>query len=360
MATSNYKSNEHCERPWGSWKIDEIGDGFVKKTITVNVGGCLSLQSHAHRSERWEIVAGAAEVTIDGTVSRFSAGSIVEIPLNAVHRLQNVGDSVLTVKETQFGDILDENDIVRYEDIYGRGKTVFIADMDGTLTPARLPMTAEFAKFFEKFIETHVFYIVSGSDLKKVKEQVPQNVIDKAAGLYCSMGNEFYLKNKLEYRNEFIPNDSLIEKLEYYRKNTKYPGELFGNYIEKRQGMVNFSVLGRNCPAEARVTYKKWDNSYKEREKIVAELSKMYPDYDISIGGNISIDIVPRGYGKEQVAARLRKIYKNEKIVFIGDRTGKGGNDYSLAQELLKMGNAQIVAVNGPDDTLKFLESYGL
>lgn len=356
MSSNNYKTEEYGKRPWGHWKVDEVGDGFVKKTIIVNVGGCLSLQSHEHRSEQWKIVEGVAEVTINNRVLQFSAGAIIDIPIKAIHRLKNAGDSVLIVKETQLGDILDENDIIRYEDIYNRNKKIFIADMDGTLTPARLPMTNEFAEFFEKFIEKNIFFVVSGSDLKKVKEQMPQNIIDKIAGLYCSMGNEFYLKDKLIYRNEFVPETSLIKKLEYYRKNTKYSGKLFENYIEKRQGMVNFSVLGRNCPQEARIAYKKWDDLHKERQQIAAELSEMYPNYDISVGGNISIDIVPHGFGKEQVAAKLREKYKNEKIIFFGDRTEKGGNDYSLAQELLKLGNAQVVAVNGPDDTLKFLK----
>lgn len=356
MSRNNYKVGEYGERPWGHWKVDEIGDGFVKKTITVGVGGCLSLQSHEHRSERWEIVKGIAEVTVDDSVALLSIGEIIEIPMQAIHRLKNAGSSILVVKETQLGEIIDENDIIRYEDIYNRNKAIFIADMDGTLTPARLPMTDEFAWFFEKFIEKHIFFVVSGSDLKKVKEQMPQSIIDKIAGLYCSMGNEFYLKNKLIYRNEFTPAASLLEKLKEYRKNTKYSGELFENYIEKRKGMVNFSVIGRNCPQEARIAYKKWDDLHKEREKIAAELSEMYPNYDISVGGNISIDIVPHGFGKEQVAIKIREIYKNEKIVFIGDRTEKGGNDYSLAQELLKLGNAQIIAVENPDDTLKFLK----
>lgn len=356
MNINTYKIGEKGIRPWGSWQVDEIGDGFVKKTIIVNVGGCLSLQTHKYRSEKWEIIKGMAEVTVDNKVNIVNAGSVVDIPLGAIHRLKNAGSVSLVVRETQMGEILDESDITRYEDMYNRDKTIFIADMDGTLTPARLRMTEEFAKFLERFIDKHIFYIVSGSDLKKVKEQLPPNIIGNCAGLYCSMGNEFYLKNELIYRNKFVPDDSLISKLETYRDNTKYQGKLYENYIEQRPGMVNFSVLGRNCPQQARDEYKEWDNVHLERAKIARELVNLYPDYDISVGGNISIDIVPRGFGKEQIARKLRSKYKNEKIVFLGDRTEKGGNDYSLAQELLKLGNAQIVPVNGPNDALKFLK----
>jgi len=354
--TSAYKLGEKGKRPWGWWRVDEVGDGFIKKTIAVNVGGCLSLQSHKYRAEKWEIVQGTAEVTVGDKVAIYSAGQKVEIPLSAIHRLKNAGTEQLLVKETQLGDILDENDIVRYDDVYNRNKMIFVADMDGTLTPARLPMTPEFVKFFEKFIEKNAFFVVSGSDFQKVQEQMPSSIINKIAGLYCSMGNEFYLQDKLVYQNEFMPETSLLEKLEQYRKNTTYDGKLFDNYIEKRQGMINFSVLGRNCPQEARAAYKKWDEIHGERKKIAAELAVAYPNYDISVGGNISIDIVPHGFGKEQVATKLREKYPHEKIVFIGDRTEKGGNDYSLAQKLLEYGNAQVIAVNGPDDTLKFLK----
>lgn len=354
---NNYKIGEYGKRPWGHWRVDEIGQGFVKKTITVNIGGCLSLQSHKHREEFWEIISGTAEVTINREVFIFTVGETIKIPLQAKHRLKNIGNEVLIVKEIQLGEILDESDIIRYEDAYGRiENSIFVADMDGTLTPARLPMTSEFEVFFLKFITKHEFYIVTGSDLKKLKEQVSEKVQENVAGMYCSMGNEFYIKNKLIYEHDFIPEQNLIEKLENYRKNTLYPGKLFENYIEKRKGMINFSVLGRDCSMFERKEYKKWDDVHKERKQIANELSESYPQYDISIGGNISIDIVPHGFGKEQIAKELRDKYPDKKIYFIGDRTEKGGNDYLLAQAVLKLGNSEIIAVSGPDDTLKFLK----
>lgn len=236
------------------------------------------------------------------------------------------------------------------------GKIVYLADMDGTLTPARLPMTKDFAEFFLDFVRKNIFYVVSGSDLGKICEQMPKIVLGEVAGVFCSMGNEFYVKDKLIYRNDFNPEKSLLERLENYRKNTSYDGQLFDNYIERRQGMLNFSVLGRNCPHDQRIAYKEWDNIHGERVCIARELSQLYPQYDISVGGNISIDIVPHGFGKEQVAAKVREIYPKSKIVFFGDRIQEGGNDYSLAQDLLNFGNSEIISVNGPDDTLKFLK----
>jgi phosphomannomutase len=232
--------------------------------------------------------------------------------------------------------------------------------MDGTLTPARLPMTGDFADFLEKFILDKVLYIVSGSDYEKIQEQLPKAIISGVAGIYASMGNEFYEQGNLIYKNDFNPERKLLEKLERYRNNTAYPGELYPNYLERRCGMINFSVLGRDCPYEARIKYNNWDSDNRERKKIVSELSADYPQYDISVGGNISIDIVQRGLGKEQVADRLRCAYKTEKIVFLGDRTERGGNDYALARRLCDLGNAEVIAVTGPDDVIKILkERYG-
>ncbi|MDR1333829.1 MAG: phosphomannose isomerase type II C-terminal cupin domain [Holosporaceae bacterium] len=117
---NNYKKGEKCERPWGYWRVEEIGKGVVVKTIAVNPGAQLSLQSHEHRSEKWEIIDGSAEVIIGESVVAIGKGETVEIPQGARHSLRNLGSNVLLVKEIQSGKILDENDIVRYKDSYGR------------------------------------------------------------------------------------------------------------------------------------------------------------------------------------------------------------------------------------------------
>jgi hypothetical protein len=78
----------------------------------------------------------------------------------------------------------------------------------------------------------------------------------------------------------------------------------------------------------------------------------------ITVGGNISIDIVENGCGKEQVAPQLRAQFPDAEIVFLGDRTMPGGNDHSLAEALRKMDNTQVVQVEGPDDSLNFLKKY--
>lgn len=156
-------------------------------------------------------------------------------------------------------------------------------------------------------------------------------------------------------KNEFIEPQDLIADLENFRKKTQYPGPLFKNYIERRVGMINFSVLGRDCPYAERERYKAWDDIEKERLQVQAFLLKKYPQLEVTVGGSISIDITPQGHGKGQIATQLRKEYPDEEIVFFGDRTFPGGNDYELASELMKMDHTRVVQVNGPQSVLEFL-----
>lgn len=235
--------------------------------------------------------------------------------------------------------------------------TIYVFDMDGTLTPARLPMTAEFAIQFYEWQKTHKSFIATGSDFQKVKEQLPPLVINSFTGIYSSMGNVLQSKGELIYQNNFKADAKLLDMLENYRKNTKYPCQLFPNYIEERIGMINFSVLGRDCPYSERERYSAWDKTEHEREQIAEELSKLFPEYEISVGGSISMDITPKGCGKGQIAKHLRQTYPNDKIIFFGDKTFVGGNDYELAQALSQMDNTQVVQVNAPEEVLMFLKN---
>lgn len=234
--------------------------------------------------------------------------------------------------------------------------TLYLFDMDGTLTPPRQPMTAEFAIQFYEWQKTHKSFIATGSDYAKVEEQLPPSVICSFKGIYSSMGNVLTSQSNIVYQKEFSPEQELIMKLETYRKSTKYPGELYDNYIEVRSGMVNFSVLGRNCPYEERNKYSLWDKSSHERERIASELKEKFPQYDISIGGSISMDITPKGCGKEQIAHHLRESNPQERIVFFGDKTFEGGNDFELAQSLLKLDNTEVIQVSSFKDVLIYLK----
>ena len=232
---------------------------------------------------------------------------------------------------------------------------VYVFDMDGTLTPPRLPMTTDFASRFLLWQKDHLSYIATGSDIEKLREQLPKNVIEAFTGLYCSMGNILFVNGEEVYRKDFAMPESLRERLEIYRKVTKYPGTKYPNYIENRIGMTNFSVLGRNCPYSAREEYGVWDKKFSERAQIRDALARDYPDLEFALGGAISIDITPKGCGKGQIAHHLRKTYPEAKIVFMGDRTMEGGNDYELANELMTYANTAVCQVSGPAEVRTIL-----
>ncbi|MBT3514384.1 MAG: cupin domain-containing protein, partial [Nitrospina sp.] len=114
------KQSTFVNKPWGSYTILDSGPSHVLKRIEVLPGEALSLQSHQHRSEHWTIVSGIAEVTRDNETFQLRSTNCVTIPKNTKHRLENSGSELLIVIEIQFGYLLDENDISRYEDRYDR------------------------------------------------------------------------------------------------------------------------------------------------------------------------------------------------------------------------------------------------
>ena len=107
-------------RPWGSYQGIDAGDGFQVKHIMVKPGGRLSLQSHTKRAEHWVVVQGTAKVTCDDKVFLLEENQSTFIPLGARHRLENPGKLPLRLIEVQSGSYLGEDDIVRYDDAYGR------------------------------------------------------------------------------------------------------------------------------------------------------------------------------------------------------------------------------------------------
>jgi mannose-1-phosphate guanylyltransferase/mannose-6-phosphate isomerase len=108
------------QRPWGSFQVLHEGPAWKVKEIVVTPGGRLSLQSHKHRAEHWVVVAGTAKVTVDDQVLTLEPNQSVHVPLGAIHRMENPGDVPMHLIEVQCGSYLGEDDIVRYEDVYGR------------------------------------------------------------------------------------------------------------------------------------------------------------------------------------------------------------------------------------------------
>jgi mannose-1-phosphate guanylyltransferase/mannose-6-phosphate isomerase len=112
--------HNRVHRPWGWYESLNRGDRYQVKRIMVNPGGTLSLQSHHHRSEHWVMVKGTLEVTKGGEISLLTENQSTYIAIGEKHRLANPGKIPAFLIEIQSGTYLDEDDIVRFEDIYRR------------------------------------------------------------------------------------------------------------------------------------------------------------------------------------------------------------------------------------------------
>ena len=241
---------------------------------------------------------------------------------------------------------------------------VYMFDVDGTLTPSRQKMTEEFKNFFLSWSEKNFFFLVSGSDLPKLKEQLDESVINRALGIFCCAGNTLYINNELQYDNEFNPPDNLINYLTYQLELSPFSLRC-GNHIENRGSMLNFSVVGRDCTLEERANYFQYDNTENERKNIVNEINTKWPELEATIGGQISIDIYPKGKDKSQILLYIEKIlkskitssYQSVNYNFIGDRVEEGGNDYPLARVMNERNDSNVHKTEGPEHTQQILES---
>jgi len=108
-------------RPWGYYQDVDLAERYRVKRIVVKPGGKLSLQKHLHRSEHWVVVKGTAEVTVDADIRSVHENESIYIPLESMHRLANPGRIPLELIEVQVGSYVGEDDIVRFDDVYGRG-----------------------------------------------------------------------------------------------------------------------------------------------------------------------------------------------------------------------------------------------
>ena len=108
------------DRPWGSWHVVEVGDGYKVKRIVVNPHSRLSYQTHEHRSEHWVVVRGTATCVIEGETVVVHPGESVDVGVQHAHRICNDHDDELVIIEVQRGPYLGEDDIVRLQDDYGR------------------------------------------------------------------------------------------------------------------------------------------------------------------------------------------------------------------------------------------------
>lgn len=188
-----------------------------------------------------------------------------------------------------------------------REEILILFDVDGTLTPARKTIEPEFEEFlYTKVKPLATLGVVGGSDLAKICEQMNGNRMLKEFDYVFSENGLIHIEKGEEVSRQSIQKHLGEEQLKkVINFCLRYIADLDipikrGNFIEFRAGMINVSPIGRQCTYEERLDFNKYDQEHQIREKMVNELKKEFASADLtfSIGGQISIDIFPKGWDK--------------------------------------------------------------
>lgn len=204
----------------------------------------------------------------------------------------------------------------------------YVFDVDGTLTPSRLKIDSEFENFFVKWIKNKNVFLLTGSDHLKTIEQVGYRVWELVTESHQCGGNVVYRNGSLIESCNWKPSSKLLNFCQELIDLSPYPIRS-GNHLEIRDGLLNISVVGRDCSQNQRLEYFQWDAQNNERWGICNKIEKNFPELEASAGGQISIDIHEKGKNKSQIRDKLDGI-----IHFFGDKTMEGGNDYPIAKIL--------------------------
>lgn len=236
---------------------------------------------------------------------------------------------------------------------------VYLFDVDGTLTRPLTEVDDIFADAFLSWIrdKKKKVYLVTGSDIKKTQKQLFGSFIDQCEGVFTCSGNVFYSGGRQVYENALVLPEGFIENLQLYLDVGTHWRNKTGGHIEMRQGMVNFSTVGRQASSDLREAYYRWDQIHREREDIVDYIKGLHPQFEVAIGGQVSVDIYPIGNNKAQVVDKIREIHsKKVEMIFVGDRNVPGGNDWPLAQRLEQIPGCQWFQVHGYEETQALIE----
>lgn len=251
-------------------------------------------------------------------------------------------------------------------------KILFLFDVDGTLTKPRQAITDDMCQFLERILAVNgvtggdcgattgvavTMAVVGGSDLDKIKQQLTSvsarsvmplfRYVFAENGLVALEGGQQIgcasLVNQLG--DEFL--QTLINFVLQYLSTVQLPLKR-GNFIEFRKGMINISPIGRSCSQQERDDFAEYDKRHGVREQLVKALQHRFADSQLTmcIGGQISVDVFPRGWDKTYALKFIKQDEFNE-IHFFGDRTAPGGNDHAIYMDPRTIGHAVV----DPSDT---------
>ncbi len=246
---------------------------------------------------------------------------------------------------------------------------IALFDMDGTLTPARKPISEEMISALCALGGYCDIGIVTGSGMNYIDNQLSSLLDILRAQLFPCNGTQIWWKSwreggfKKQYEAKMIDEigEEKFKKIvklllsEHSRLIGRYPEmPLAGNFIDNRGSMINFCPAGRGCDNDQRKKFVEIDAEKRIRKDSFDVLKMLFSKYnigvDIALGGNTSIDIFPYGWDKTYVLSHLGDY---ETISFVGDRCDDGGNDKAL-YNALKL-NDFAFKTTGPEETIKII-----
>lgn len=235
--------------------------------------------------------------------------------------------------------------------------TAFLFDIDNTLTPPRQKIDPSFSTFFLDWMRNRDVYLVTGSNERKISEQLPHSVLSRCVGIFSNMGNKLTIDDKLIYENLWRPKLELLKHLSEQRENSPYSNKK-ADWWEARIGMMNYTTAGRSSTTHERDLYEEWDAENGERRRIASKLMGKFPELEAKLGGQISIDVQPKGHNKSLASKWIRK-NKTKDMVFFGDKCFEGGNDYDVKVDVLENGG-KVFEVGDYKNTFSILQNADL
>lgn len=248
-------------------------------------------------------------------------------------------------------------------------KILFLFDVDGTLTLPRLKISREMVALLEKINakkmhnnETVDLGFVGGSDLQKQIEQIGGENMYLFDWKFAENGLMSYYGDALINKTSLIDHigeggyQKLVNVCLRVLSHTYVPVKR-GQFIELRNGMINISPIGRSCSQKERDEFEAWDKIHRVREGMICQIKEKLDEspelngMQFSIGGQISIDIFPRGWDKTYCLQYVGDKYDD--IYFFGDKTLPGGNDYEIFIDRRVNG----IHVDNYHETMEILEN---
>nr|ADD38901.1 Phosphomannomutase 1 [Lepeophtheirus salmonis] len=243
-----------------------------------------------------------------------------------------------------------------------RKSTLILFDVDGTLTQSRLTITKETQSFYDEVLKPEFTVgIVGGSDLSKITEQIAQGDESK---LITSWDYVFAENGLVGYKNgECVTKESISNALGEdkcqdiinfaldYLSKIRLPVKR-GNFVEFRNGLINISPPGRSVSHEHRLQFFELDKKEGIRQGLANALMSRFKGIQVSLGGQISIDVFPENWDKRFCLKRVCDMDGFKDIYFFGDKTSPGGNDYEIFEDPRTKG----FTVISPEDTIQQLK----